>query len=466
MENIGLSEFKVIEKIDDEYGNILYIVKPVQPDRICPMCGRSGCYSHDRQERYVRDMNEHGKFVELCIRYNRYICPDCGKIFTPEFNSIEPNGKMTKRLKAALANESIHRPFTNVANSYGISKTSTRNSFIKYAENFDAEWVVKTPEILGIDECHLARRPRSIFTDVKESKILELRENNKKKTVIEVLNSFKEPEKIKAVTMDMTVGYRDAVLECLPHAIIVIDKFHVLQTVLKATSDTYTKVRKSMYEYFAGLPDGDEKLKAYKKLHIAVTLFRMNAEDYTSKHIDILAELIKLYPDFAKIITIKDDFRKIFNKTKTRKEAEAQYFEWKKSLPKNDERFKPFFEVVKTVDRWHKWIFNYFDCKVTNASVEATNGIIKKMNSLGRGYSFEMLRIKVLRANSAVKRPKYIRPRKKPSDIDTTMKLSVLNSTNPSRHDQSVGTAVLSSGSGVDIYAMNEYLDELIEIGV
>jgi transposase len=49
-------------------------------------------------------------------------------------------------------------------------------------------------------------------------------------------------------------------------------------------------------------------------------------------------------------------------------------------------------------------ILAYFDHPVTNAYTESLNNLIRVMNRLGRGYSFEALRAKILPAEGAFKR--------------------------------------------------------------
>jgi transposase len=61
------------------------------------------------------------------------------------------------------------------------------------------------------------------------------------------------------------------------------------------------------------------------------------------------------------------------------------------------------------------FILNYFEHPVTNAYTESLNSLIRVMNRLGRGYSFEALRAKILFTEGAHKhklsRPKFERRR-------------------------------------------------------
>jgi transposase len=48
------------------------------------------------------------------------------------------------------------------------------------------------------------------------------------------------------------------------------------------------------------------------------------------------------------------------------------------------------------MSNWHQPIFAYFDHGVSNAYTEALNGLIKTAQRNARGFSFEVLRAKVL----------------------------------------------------------------------
>nr|WP_242431941.1 transposase [Burkholderia ambifaria] len=70
-------------------------------------------------------------------------------------------------------------------------------------------------------------------------------------------------------------------------------------------------------------------------------------------------------------------------------------------------------------------ILTYFEHPITNAYTESRNNLIRVMNRLGRGYSFEALRAKILFAEGAFKRtnsrPKFER-RIKPREVDEMLR--------------------------------------------
>ncbi|MFC7521386.1 transposase [Xanthomonas populi] len=70
-----------------------------------------------------------------------------------------------------------------------------------------------------------------------------------------------------------------------------------------------------------------------------------------------------------------------------------------------------FRNLLRAWSNWRYYILNYFEHPVTNAYTESLNNLIRVMNRLGRGYSFEALRAKILFTEGIHKhtlsRPKY-----------------------------------------------------------
>lgn len=68
---------------------------------------------------------------------------------------------------------------------------------------------------------------------------------------------------------------------------------------------------------------------------------------------------------------------------------------------------------MRAWSNWTPWILEYFNHPITNAYTESLNSLIRVMNRLGRGYSFEALRAKILFAEGVHKRtnsrPKFER---------------------------------------------------------
>lgn len=112
------------------------------------------------------------------------------------------------------------------------------------------------------------------------------------------------------------------------------------------------------------------------------------------------------YPLLGAAYDAKEAFYGIWDMD-NRTDAERAYEIWRAGLSTEmEEAFKP---ILTAVGNWRAGVFNYFDHPITNAYTESLNNLIRVMNHLGRGYSFEALRPKILftKGVHATKKPKY-----------------------------------------------------------
>jgi transposase len=107
----------------------------------------------------------------------------------------------------------------------------------------------------------------------------------------------------------------------------------------------------------------------------------------------LLESVLAQHPTLGRAYKAKEGFRAIW-KCKSAEEAQARYDEWLRDLPAD---IAPAFDPLKTaMKNWRKEIFAYFRLRVTNAYTESFNAIARKMDRMGRGYSFKVLRAKLL----------------------------------------------------------------------
>lgn len=103
---------------------------------------------------------------------------------------------------------------------------------------------------------------------------------------------------------------------------------------------------------------------------------------------------------------LKESFFEIWNYA-DEKQAKEAYYEWKSKV--DDEVKHAFIPILSSMKNWEKEIFSYFRYWYTNAYTESSNSIISAINRMGRGYSFEVIRAKILFSEGVrkVEKPKY-----------------------------------------------------------
>ncbi|WP_103986444.1 transposase [Methylobacterium sp. 190mf] len=72
--------------------------------------------------------------------------------------------------------------------------------------------------------------------------------------------------------------------------------------------------------------------------------------------------------------------------------AEAATDRWLASVPSKFER--PFKPSIDAFMHWRPHILRYFEHRLTSGYIEPLNGLIRRMNVNGVGYSFDVLRRK------------------------------------------------------------------------
>ena len=372
-------------------------VETVETPTACPHCQSSSFVGFGRREQMVKDLPMHGRRVGLYIDTRRYQCRGCGKTFYESLPEIDEKRLMTKRLAQWMGKQSIRRTFASIAEEVGCTEFTVRAVFNDYVNELEKTVRFETPKWMGIDEIHLIK-PRGVIANIQNNTIVELLPNRNKDTVVRFLSHLEGKDRIQYVAMDMWQPYRDACMAVIPDARIIIDKFHVV----KMANEAMERVRKGLRERLT--------IKQRRGLmHDRFVLLRRE-RDLTDKDSLLLSGWLKNYDELGAAYRLKEDFFGIYD-AQSPDEAHGRYLDWKSRI--TPEVAPAFADLVRAWDNWTPWILGYFDHPVTNAYTESLNSLIRVMNRLGRGYSFEALRAKILFSEGVHKhklsRPKFER---------------------------------------------------------
>ena len=335
----------------------------------------------------VKDLPIRARHVGLYIDTRRFRCRTCAKTFYEALPEIDEKRVMTKRLAQWMGKQAIKRTFASIAEEVGCTEFTVRSVFNDYVNELEKTIRFETPKWMGIDEIHLIK-PRGVIANIQHNTIIELLPNRNKDTVARFLHHFEGKEHIRYVAMDMWTPYRDAVWAVIPQAEIVVDKFHVV----RMANDAMERVRKSLRE---SLTPKQRRGLMYDRF---VLLKR--ERDLNDKERLNLDGWTKNYPVLGEAYRIKEQFFGIYD-AESPDEAQAKFIQWQKSIP--SEIADAFADIERAWGNWTMPILNYFNHPVTNAYTESLNSLIRVMNRLGRGYSFEALRAKILFAEGAHK---------------------------------------------------------------
>ena len=403
---LNLPEFEITDlKHNDD--DIRIFVKKREKPTVCLHCGVSEprLRVHAHVQRELRDISMQNKRVGLMIDQIKYKCMECHTIFPEPLDCAPYKARMTTRLREYIEKQAITLNFTDVSRDTGISIEAVKQTFIDYANtHIPQSYKPATPTTLGIDEIHIQKQGKhrkqawAVICNGDQGTVIDVLENRNKDTVISYLKSLPLHDKIKLVTMDMWEQYRDAVYEALPKAIVVVDKFHVQKMGNEALNSIRRGLRSSISKKRNTALKGDRYLLLKREHDLQPLLGAYK-----------LTNLLNEFPVFRTAHKLKEDLFKLYD-CKTREEALAWYQSWKSSIPK-DVEMEPFRDIAATIDRWEQEIFNYFGHEKNNAFVEGMNRAIRGIEDHGYGYSYEVLRAKVIlgvgHKKKLYRRPKY-----------------------------------------------------------
>ena len=387
---IHLPAYSVIKVNDTDHDYHIYAEVTGKP-AFCPHCDSRSFVGFGRREQLIRDLPMHGKRVGIYIDTHRFKCRGCDKTFYEILPDMDEKRLMTSRLVKWIGQQSIKRPFAHVAEEVGINEMTVKNVFRDYINELEQIVRFETPQWMGIDELHIIRKPRAVISNIHNNTIVEVLPNRDKKTITRYLSLLDSKRDIRYVAMDMWLPYKDAVRGVLPWAIIVVDKFHVL----RMANEALEKARKSV------------KVELNPKqrrglMHDRFVLLKREKSLKPDERIK-LDIWTKNYPVIGDAYRLKEQFFSIYD-AKNKAEASLSYNNWKMSITDKTEEY--FLPLVTAWANWHEEILTYFEHRVTNAFTESLNNLIRVMNRLGRGYSFDALRAKILFTEGVQKKTK------------------------------------------------------------
>lgn len=425
-------EFSIVDTFKDENQDYHIRLNPRYIPDCCPECWSENLIRFGSKVKSVKDLPMFGGRVELVLDNPRFKCKDCGNTFFQQYKSIEDGKRITNRLRGYIKTNSLKKPFTQLEEELGVSDTTVIQLFREHVQELDHNRDLKAPKVLGIDENHLRKQYRAVFTDVENGRIIEILPNRSKASVKTFIKSLPGWDDIQCFTMDMWTPYRDAVYELNPKAIVIVDKFHVI-TKLNGALETMRKKLRS---------EQDKK----ERKHFRYSRFNLlkNMEDLDYEHQKQLLALFEAYPEFETPYFLKEEFRDVY-RCETKPEVIAKYQEWKLAV----KGYPEFEAIVEMVDHWQTEIFNYFLFRYTNAVTESLNKLINNIDNSGHGYTFEVLSAKALYGTPATKPAKFKGISKWPGysagvyGFVTTIQ----------------SEAVLTEGWGVDIRELQAVLD-------
>lgn len=359
----------------------------------CPVCQSRCSKIHDQRVRSKRDVALRGYRVELLLCKRRFRCFVCQKPFTETDSACGWRRRTTSRLRETIGQQAYSQPVAHVAKTFGMAQSFVQRCFEQEASKqleehgykLEETHKLETPEYLGIDEfaCRKGHRYDTILADVHNKRVLAIGSGRKLEEVQKLLERLKDPDAVKAVSMDMSASYRPAVQLCLPKAQIVVDHFHVIQHVMKG-------FRKTLHSWA-------RKTEGKALLERKQFLFLKAQEDLTKEEQKERKEIAEKLPQLEYAWQLKEALRSWYAKA-TEETAEATLDRWIAQVQQDGP--DPLRKTLSAFKNWKQEILAFFRFRISNGFVEGKNNRTKTLMRQGYGFANrEHLRLRILLAD-------------------------------------------------------------------
>ena len=260
---------------------------------------------------------------------------------------------------------------------------------------------------ISMDEIFITRTPEgeSVYywvlnniSDPRKVETIRIDSGRLKTDVIKRLGELGHQETIEAVAGDMWEPYQDAVMETLPHALYVVDPFHVIQVSEKAVED----IRKQQSRL---LPE-----KERKELKKDAKLFGENLLSLDQNEMDTLEKWFKKLPLLEEAYFLGQMLREAY-KLKDVDLALEYLANWETHVIESG--IQQLIKVLGTIQRWLPWILNFFIHRISNGKTEGRNNVIRAIERQGFHYKIPSLEGRILVRDQRRNRERWINRQKK-----------------------------------------------------
>jgi transposase len=391
---LNIPEYKITDILRETKKDIHIKIEPYKKKKfICSGCGQvHKIGQHGLEESTVEDLPIFEKRVYLHITKRRYKCPVDKATHIEEVSWLKKWSRVTKRfaqhvnrLTAITTNEEAGW-FLGLDDEavYRIDKEMLQ-------EQYDKRLVPPPAAInLSVDEVSYKKYHRYLTNVVDTDERAVIWNDKGRKT--EVLDRYyvgigqDNCNRIESVALDGARTFISSTSKYALNALIVYDKFHIMQKLNWAVDMTRKQeLRKARKE------DNDELIELINCRQRFILLKKR--ENLTDKQSDYLQRLCEINEPIYKAMLLKESFLKVYD-CDSPEEAEGYLENWiKDALSSAVETFRI---IAQSFKEKLQYIINWFKKKISSAISEGINNKIKRLKRMAYGYKdVEYFKLKI-----------------------------------------------------------------------
>ena len=399
-ENIHFYKEFVKEEIINNKRCLVYQAFLTYIPTCCPKCGT--CYDeriekHGFKKSLIKIPTVSKLTTYLSLNKQRYKCNHCHRTFTCTTNIVNYGCNISNNTKHSIAVDLIKkRSEKDIAIDNNVSPNTVERIIDSYYELDNKVYKHTLPQVLSFDEFKSVKSADGSMSfqicNGNNGKIIDIVEDRKLNNLMKYFSRFSRESRmnVKVIVIDMYTPYISLIKTMFPNALIVIDKFHLIELISRSLNKTRIKLMKKN-------KDNYNKLKRYWR-NILKSRFELNCSKW------------KKYPCFKSQTTEQDIVDYLTSLDVEFEETYQIYQDLLYALQNNNftvlettlnNKYNNISEYMKTSIKTLKgyvgYIKNTFTTGYHNGYVEGNNNFIKVLKRIAFGFrSFTRFKARIM----------------------------------------------------------------------
>jgi len=343
---------------------------------VCSGCGTRGLPIKDHRVKHWRHLDLGGMRCVIECRLRRLYCPGCGDL--PEHVEWARGGARYSRdfddLTAWLAQQMSQ---TQVTKLMRIGWETVGNILERVVADYLDKGRLDGLRLIGVDEVSYGADHKFLtcVADHETGGIVWAAEGRNAASLQAFFGGLTSEQKasIRAVSIDMSAGYENAIRDSVPDAQVCFDPFHVVQLGGKAAD----QVRRDEYNRHGRSSTGEGKwIKGTR-----YSLLKDTAKQTTGQLLK-LAEVVLTNKPMYRAFLLYGELRYLYRVPK--EDAPERLDAWLAWASRS--RLKPFVKLARTIRKHRHGVLAAIEIGISNGRLEALNSKVRLISH--RAYGF------------------------------------------------------------------------------
>ena len=372
-----------------EKGQVIFKVKKKRHDLLCSSCGSRQLILRGKVERKFRSIPIGSKPVFIIAVIQRLFCLSCSLLRQNTIGFADPKRSYTKSFERYALELCRHMTMLDVARHLNVSWDVIKGIQKRYLKKRFGKPPLKKLKQIAIDEISIGKGHRylTVVLDLATGAVVFVGDGKGADALTQFFKRLKRCRaKIEAVSIDMSPAYIGAVLENLPDAAIVYDRFHVMKMYNDKLSDLRRQLQREA--------ENPLQLKVLKGTRWLLLKNPENLNpDPDKKEKERLQRALELNAPLAKAYYLKDELRH-FWKQASKEDAKKWLNQWIETA--RETKIPMLMKMANSVSSHRYGFLNWYDYPISTGPLEGTNNKIKTLQRQAYGFrDIEFFKLKI-----------------------------------------------------------------------